>query len=113
MPFLRIPWRRLRATPREHPDVLAFANYDDIYVGRSVGLPRQGVSVARRATEHVGFDCVGRDAVGIGPVILQAFPDATGALGDIGVMEAKVMHLEVRIGALCKDLRAARPEVGA
>jgi hypothetical protein len=43
---------------------------------------------------------------------VQAFPDAAGSLGDVRLFEALVMHLEVLVGAVAKELRAARPEVG-
>src|SRR5437867_11701758 len=43
---------------------------------------------------------------------VQAFPGAAGALGDVGLFGALVMHLEVLVGAVAKELRAARPEVG-
>jgi hypothetical protein len=50
--------------------------------------------------------------VGIGPVVVQAFPDAARAFRDVGLRGATVMHLEVLVGAVAKKLRAARPEVG-
>jgi hypothetical protein len=43
---------------------------------------------------------------------VQAFPDAAGALRDVGLIGALVMHLEVLVGAVAKELLAARPEVG-
>jgi len=43
---------------------------------------------------------------------VQAFPGAAGALGDVGLFGALVMHLEVLVGAAAKEFRAARPEVG-
>src|SRR5258707_5092629 len=43
---------------------------------------------------------------------MQAFPDAARALGDVGHMRALVMHFKVPVGAVGKELRAARPEVG-
>jgi len=43
---------------------------------------------------------------------VQAFPDAARALSDVGIRGATVMHLEVPVGAVAKELRAARAEVG-
>jgi hypothetical protein len=40
-------------------------------------LTRQGVGVARCSSPHVGVGRREDDAVGIGPVVVQAFPDAT------------------------------------
>src|SRR4030095_16564594 len=48
----------------------------------------------------------------IGPVIMQPFPDATGALSNVGIVRALLMHLEVLIGAITEELLAARTEVG-
>jgi hypothetical protein len=43
---------------------------------------------------------------------VQSFPDAVRALRDVGLIGAAVMNLEVFVGAIAKELRAARPEVG-
>ena len=43
---------------------------------------------------------------------MQAFPDAARAFRDVGLRGAFVMHLEVRVGAVAKEPRASRPEVG-
>jgi hypothetical protein len=43
---------------------------------------------------------------------VQAFPDVVRALRDIGFTGALVVHLQVVVGAVAKQLRAARPEVG-
>src|SRR4030095_10066481 len=48
----------------------------------------------------------------IGPVIMQPFPDATGALSNVGIVRALLMHLEVLIGAITEELLATRTEVG-
>jgi hypothetical protein len=50
--------------------------------------------------------------VRIGPIVVEAFPDACGTLCHIGFPAAEMMHLEVRVGAVAKKLRAARSEVG-
>src|SRR5512133_4023205 len=57
-------------------DVLALAYHDDVHVGRPVGLPRQGVGVARVASPHVRAGGREHDAVGIGPVVVQAASQA-------------------------------------
>src|SRR5205814_8755700 len=38
-------------------------------------------------------------------------PDAAGALRDVGVRRASVMHLQVIVAAAAKELRAAGPEI--
>src|SRR5262245_4626713 len=43
---------------------------------------------------------------------MQAFPDAARALGDVGLCGAALMHLEVLVGAVAEQLRAAGPEIG-
>ena len=50
--------------------------------------------------------------VGVGPVVVQAFPDAARAFRDVGLRRAAVVDLEVLVGAVAKKLRAARPKVG-
>src|SRR5262245_23112262 len=72
----------------------------------------EGVGVAGRASPRVGVGCREDDVVGIGPVVVQAFPDAARAFRDVGLRGATVMHLEVVVGAVAKKLRAARPKVG-
>src|SRR5882724_10291442 len=98
----------------EQPPRQVFAiEYDNhINVGRAVGPSPEGVGVPRRATPHVGVGRREDDAVGIGPVVLQALPDPTRAFRDIGLRAAPVVHLEVCVGAVAKELRAARPEIG-
>jgi hypothetical protein len=61
---------------------------------------------------HVGVSGGHDDAVAIGPVVVQALPDATRAFRNVGLRGATAVHLEVVIGAVAKELRAARPEVG-
>src|SRR6202163_69910 len=90
---------------------LAFAYDDHVDVGQTIGTACEGVGVAGRASPQVGVGRREDDVVGIGPVVVQAFPDAARALGDVGLRGAAVMHLEVIVGAVAKKLRAARPEV--
>jgi hypothetical protein len=52
------------------------------------------------------------NATGIGPVVLQAFPDAGRAFRDVGLRGAFVMHLKVSVGAVAEKFRTARPEIG-
>jgi hypothetical protein len=98
----------------EHPslEVLALAYDDHVDVGGAVGTAREGVGVAGRASPRVGVGRREDDVVGIGPVVVQAFPDAARAFRDVGLRGAAAMHLEVLVGAVAKELRAARPEVG-
>src|SRR4051812_44703404 len=74
-------------------------------------MAREGVGVARGAAPNVGVSRRHDDAGGIGPVVVQAFPDAARAFRHIGLRAALVMHLEVFVGAVTKQLRAARSEV--
>ena len=92
-------------------EVLALAYHDGIHIGHSVGPPREGVDVARATAPDIRVGGLHDDAVGIGPVVVEALPDAARALGDVGVRGATVMHLEVVVRAVAKELRAARPEV--
>ena len=87
--------------------------YDDyVDVGQTIGTTCEGVGVAGRASPRVGVGRREDDVVGIGPVVVQAFPDAARAFRDVGLRAATVMHLEVLVGAVAKKLRAARPKVG-
>src|SRR4030095_6147465 len=94
------------------PDVLAVANHDGVQVGLSVGPTRKSVDVAGTTAPEVGVGCRHDDTVGIGPVVVQAFPDAARALGDVRFFGALTMHLEVLVGTVAKELRAARTEAG-
>ena len=97
----------------EHPslEVLALADDDDVHVGRPVVVLRQGVAVPRMASPDVGVGCCQDDMVGIGPVVVQALPDAARALRHVGMTRTLPVHLEVVVGAVAEQLRAARPEV--
>src|SRR4029450_97359 len=94
------------------PDVLALPHHDDIQVSRPVGLPGECVGVARVATPEIGVGGGHPHTVRIGPVVVEALPDAARALCDVSLIEALVMHLEGVVGAAAKDLRATRAEVG-
>src|SRR5215831_2281164 len=80
--------------------------------GQTIGTACEGVGVAGRASPRVGVGRREDDVVGIGPVVVQAFPDAARAFRDVGLRGATVMHLEVLVGAVAKKLRAARPKAG-
>src|SRR5438034_385346 len=56
--------------------------------GRPVGLAREGVGVARVASPRVGVGGRHDHAIGIGPVVVQALPDAARALRDVGLSGA-------------------------
>src|SRR4029079_8210658 len=89
-----------------------FANDNHVDVGQTIGTTCEGVGVAGRASPQVGVGSGEDDGVGIGPVVVQAFPDAARAFRDVGLRGATVMDLEVIVGAVAKKLRAAGPEVG-
>src|SRR3954452_16920162 len=93
-------------------EVLAVAYHDVVHLGRSVGLSLERVGVARAICPGVGVGGGQYDAVGVGPVVAQSFPDATRALRDIGLAGALGMHLEIAVGTVFKELCAARSEVG-
>src|SRR5262245_26146901 len=57
-------------------EVLALADRDVVDVGRPVGVGLEGVGVARRATPGVGVGRRQDDVVRVGPVVVQALPDA-------------------------------------
>src|SRR5689334_21953272 len=98
----------------EQPSLEGFAvTYDDyVDVGRPVGITGEIVSVAGRASPSVGVNGREDDVVGIGPVVVQALPNAARAFCDVGFRRAATMHLEVLVGAVAKKLPAAWPEVG-
>src|SRR3954453_21751254 len=68
--------------------------------------------MARRPPPQVGVGGLHDDAVRVGPVVAQALPHAAGALGDVSPVATPVVHLEVLVGAVAEQLRAAGPEVG-
>src|SRR5256885_15290582 len=94
---------------RERPslEVLTVAYHDDVHPGRLVGPRRDGVGVAGAASPQVGVGGRHDDVVGIGPVVVQALPDAGGAFGDVGLAGALAVHLEVLVGTVAEELRAA------
>src|SRR5258705_13121463 len=67
------------ARKRPAPEVFALANYEDVDDGRSIGLAPEGVVVARGTAPQVGVGGGELDVVEIGPVVMQAFPDAARA----------------------------------
>jgi hypothetical protein len=50
--------------------------------------------------------------VRIGPIVVQALPDAARTFSDVRLRAALRMHLEVLVSAVAEKLRAAGPEVG-
>src|SRR5437868_12613125 len=43
---------------------------------------------------------------------MKAFPDPTGAIRDVGITCALVVHLQVAVSAVAEEFRAAGSEVG-
>src|SRR4051812_50112872 len=75
-------------------------------------MASEAVSVARGATPKIGVGRRHDDAARIRPVVVKTFPDAARAFRNIGLRAALVMHLEVFVGAVAKQLGTARSEVG-
>src|SRR5713101_7800257 len=104
--------RRSRARgPAPTLEVFAVANHDGVEIGLSVGSAREAVRVAGAAAPNVGVGGLHHDAAAIGPIVMEPLPDATRAFGDVRVRRAAVMHLEVLVRTVAKDLRAARSKV--
>ena len=57
-------------------EILAIAHYNNVNVCCAVGVTRKGIRVAGRASPHVGVSRCKDDVAWIGPVVMQAFPDA-------------------------------------
>ena len=55
-------------------EVLALALNHDVYVGRAVGLPRQGISVTLPASPQVRVSGGKNYVCGIGPVVERPLP---------------------------------------
>jgi hypothetical protein len=89
-------------------EILSIADDHQVNVSRSVGLTNEVVGVAGRASPEVGVGRREDDMVRIGPVVMQALPDATRAFRDVGLRTAQLMHLKVLVGAVAKKLRAAK-----
>src|SRR5580704_10578104 len=80
-------------------EVFALAYDDHVNVGQTVGPAREGVGVARRSSPGVGIGRREDHAVRIGPVVVEAFPNAARALCNISLRWAAMMHLEILVGA--------------
>jgi hypothetical protein len=63
-------------------------------------MAREGVGVAGCASPDVGVGRGEYDVVGVGPVVVQAFPDAARTFGDVSLRAAQLMHFEVSVGAI-------------
>jgi hypothetical protein len=86
----------VRGTSRESfSEVFALEDGDEVHLGLPVGVDGR---------EH--------DAVRVGPVVVEALPDALGPFLDVGLGLASRKDLEVVVGAVAEDLRSARAEVG-
>src|ERR1700759_3426228 len=92
----------------EEPPFQGLAVTDDgvIDLGLAVRLSGEHVGVARLAAPGVRIGG-GEDAIRIRPVVVEALPDAAGALGDIGFGRPLAVHFQVAVGAVFEDLRPA------
>src|SRR5262249_24079986 len=97
----------------EHPalEVLGLAVDSHVNGCWAVGLSCKGVYVPRGVSPHVGVSRRQHDLFGVGPVVMQALPDAVRAFGDVRVKAAVAMDLQIFVGAIVEQLRAAGPEV--
>src|SRR5581483_1604666 len=66
----------------------------------------------RGASPGVGVGRREDDAVRVGPVVVQALPDALRAFFHVGLGGSLRVDLEVVVGAVAEDLRATGAEVG-
>lgn len=68
--------------------------------------------MARGAAPQVGVRRRHHDPVGIGPVVVEALPDAVRALRDVRVVRALAVHLQIPVGAVAEQFPATGPEIG-
>ena len=89
--------RRFQNVPADGPEheakqtsleVLAVAYDNYVDVGQTIGTTCEGVGVAGGASPRVGVGRREDNAVVIGPVVVQAFPDAARAFRDVGLRGA-------------------------
>src|SRR6267378_4902743 len=106
------PDRSEYETEHSSLQVLALPNDDHVNIGRAIWLTREGVGVARRPAPDVGVGRRQDDAVEIGPIVVQAFPNPARALRDVGSGVTPTIHLEVLIGAIAKKFRTTWSEFG-
>src|ERR1700736_3188486 len=83
----------------------------NINVSATVWAAGESISVPRGAAPYIGVGGCKYDTVGIRPVIVQAFPDASRAFSDVGLRQAPLMHFEVLVGAVAKEFRTAGSKV--
>src|SRR5262245_38282677 len=98
-------------TERPPFEILALPYDNGVHIGRSVGPPAKGVKVPRPTAPNVGVNRLHDHAALIGPVVSEALPDSTRPFGDVSVRSTPVMHLEVLVRAVAKELRAPWSEV--
>src|ERR1700736_1917874 len=84
----------------------------NINVSATVWAAGESISVPRGAAPYIGVGGCKYDTVGIRPVIVQAFPHASRSFSDVGLRLPFLVHLEVLVGTVAKELRTAGPEVG-
>src|SRR5690242_5842525 len=85
-------------------EVFAISYGNQVNISQTVGTAREGVGVSRCASPRIGVGRTEDDVIGIGPVVVQAFPDAARAFRDIGVRRTAAMDLHVLVGAVAKEL---------
>src|SRR5262249_52907643 len=85
---------------------------DDVDVGRAIRLALESVGVARGASPGIGVCRRQDDAVGVRPVVVQTFPDASRAFRNVGMRGADVMHSEILVGTIAKPFGAPRSKIG-
>jgi TetR/AcrR family transcriptional repressor of nem operon len=93
-------------------EVFAFAHDIQVDVGGAVRFTNEGVSVTRCASPQVGVGGCENDVVGVGPIVVQALPDAARTLRYVGLGTPLLMNFQVLVGTVAEELRAAGPEVG-
>src|SRR5262249_48878183 len=90
---------------------LALAYDVEVNVGRAIGISREVVSVTRRPAPGVGVCRSEHNVIGVGPIIMQALPDAARSFRDVRIRAAEVMHLKVIVRAVAEQLSTAGPEI--
>src|SRR5581483_676885 len=93
-------------------EVFTVAYDHDVNISRAVRVTREGVGMAGRAAPDIRVGGCEHHAIGIGPIVVQAFPYAPGAFSNISLRATARMHLQVLVRTVGKQLRAAGAEIG-